>query len=101
MGCRNSLADIWPDDLYFVIGRPGSLLDAGGQVFTLPSSFSGPNGGSGWKIRINRNNTPLDYLDQGTGDSYFSYDTNTRVVTLSVDVSDLEKFMVQAYKPSV
>lgn len=93
MPCENSLGSIWPDDLYFVVAASGGYINPGGQVFTLPVAFEG------WKIRINRNNIPLDFEEQVSGDPYFTNDTTTRVVTLSVDVSLGEKFCVMAYKP--
>lgn len=94
MACEliNVLAELIPDDLYFVVSASGGeYINPGGQVITLPARFSG------WKLRVNRNNVPLDYLDQGTGDPYWGQAGNT--VVLSADVLELEKFLIMAYKP--
>lgn len=94
MACENSLGSIWPDDLYFVVpAADGEYISDGGQIILLPSIFNG------WKLRINRNNVPIDYLDQGTGDPYWNQSGNT--VILSQDVNTNEKFLIMAYKPSV
>jgi len=92
MACDNTLASIWPDDLYFVVPASGGpYINNGGQIITLPEAFKG------WKVRVNRNNTPVDFEDQGTGDPYFERGDN--FISLSVDVVTSEKFMIQAYKP--
>lgn len=83
-----------PDDIYFVVAASGGLINPGGQVFTLPSTFQD------WKIRLVRNNIPTDFEEQISGDPYFTYDVSTRVVTIVPDASLQDKFMVQAYKLS-
>lgn len=94
MACENTLASVWPDDLYFRVPLSGSpYINDGGQVIALPASFLG------WKVRVNRNNTPLDYNDQGTGSPYFTQDWNNNFITLSNDALEDDKFMIQAYKP--
>jgi hypothetical protein len=93
--CQNNLSDIWPDDLYFVVPASGGLyINDTENIISLPSSFNG------WKVRVIRNNTPLDYGNQGLGDPYFTHDTATNTIGLSVDASTNEKFMIQAYKPT-
>jgi len=95
MACENSLSSIWPDDLYFVVpASGGDYINDGGQIITLPSAFAG------WKVRVNRNNTPLDYEDQGTSDPYFTQDTGNNFINLSSDAVTGEKFMIMAYKPA-
>lgn len=94
--CENTLGTIWPDDLYFVVAATGGYINPGGQIFILPVIF-GLNGG--WKIRLFRNNTIVDYQQQIVGDPYFTYDPSTRAVTVTPDVALQEKFIVQAYKP--
>lgn len=91
--CDVTLGSIWPDDLYFVVpASGGSYINNGGNVITLPSAFSG------WKVRVVRNNSPLDYGNQN-GDPYFTHDTTLNQLGLSVDAVTGEKFMIQAYKP--
>lgn len=82
-----------PDDLYFVVPLSGGIyISDGGNIITLPLSFDG------WKIRLFRNNTMVDYGNQGTGDPYFTQDTNTNTLALSADAVEDEKFSVWAYK---
>ncbi len=92
--CDNTLALIWPPDLYFVVADSGGYINPGGQLFTLPLIFQN------WLIRLVRNNVPTDFEDQGLGDPYFTYDPTTRIVTIVPDASLEDKFMVQAYKPN-
>lgn len=92
--CDNTLASVWPDDLYFSVLSVGGFVNPGGQVFTLPSRFQN------WKVRLFRNTELLDYQDQGIGDPYWTIDLATRVVTLSMDANLGERFSIQAYKPA-
>jgi len=94
MACENTLSSIWPDDLYFVVPASGGpYVNPGGQIITLPEEFQG------WKLRVNRNNAPVDYLDQGTGDPYFEVDFDNNFINIHPDASEKDKFMIQAYKP--
>jgi len=98
MGCSNKLSDIWPDDLYFVVPASGSpYINPGGQIITLPEAFGK---GGGWKVRVNRNNVPIDYEDQGTGDPYFTQNLTNNFINLSSDAVEGEKFLIMAYKPA-
>lgn len=91
--CDNTLASLWPNDLYFTVSAIGGYINPGGQVFTLPLAFKN------WKIRLIRNNTPADYQEQIVGDPYWTIDYATRIVTIVPDASLQEKFQIQAYKP--
>lgn len=93
--CDNTLASIWPDDLYFVVPLSGSpYINADGQIIALPLAFKG------WKVRVVKNNIPLDYLDQGVGAPYFDQNLPANAINLSLDVEEEDKFMIWAYKPS-
>lgn len=93
--CQSNLSDIFPDDLYFVVPASGGpYINDTGNIISLPDIFKG------WKVRVVRNNTPLDYGDQGLGDSYFTQDTSTNTIGLSADAATSEKFIIQAYKPT-
>ena len=82
-----------PDDLYFRVPDTGSsYINNGGNIITLPATFLG------WRVRLIRNNTPVDYGDQGLGDPYFTQDISTNTLGLSADAVTDEKFMVWAYK---
>lgn len=92
--CDNTLASLWPDDLYFVVADVGGFINPGGSIFTLPLRFKN------WKIRLIRNNIPADFEQQIVGDPYFTIDLTTRVVTIIPTASLQDKFQVQAYKPA-
>lgn len=92
--CSNTLASLWPDDLYFVVLDTGGFVNPDGSVFTLPARFQN------WKIRLIRNNIPVDFEEQVVGDPYFTIDLSTRVVTIVPAASLQDKFMAQAYKPA-
>lgn len=94
MSCYRSLGDIWPDDLYFVVpASGGGYVDAGGQIITLPDAFSG------WKVRVARNNIPVDNGEQVSGDPYFEQNLESNFLNIVPDATEGDKFMIQAYKP--
>jgi hypothetical protein len=94
MACENSLGSIWPDDLYFVVpASGGSYVNDGGQIIALPSRFDG------WKLRVVRNNAPLDMDEQVVGDPYWEHVPASNSINLSNDATTGDKFMIQAYKP--
>lgn len=98
MGCNNSLSSIWPDDLYFTVPVSGSpYVNDGGQVIALPAKFGS---GGGWKVRVNRNNVPIDFEDQGTGDPFFTQNLDNNFLNISPDAKQGDKFAIMAYKPS-
>lgn len=81
-----------PADIYAVVGTAGTItINNNASTITLPSNFQG------YRIRVFRNGTLLDYQDQGLGDSYYTYNTSTRVISLSVNASTSEKFVIMAY----
>lgn len=93
--CDVTLASVWPDDLYFKVpASGGSYVNNGGNIISLPSTFSG------WLVRVVRNNVPLDYGEITVGDSYFTQDIALNKIGLSMDAVTGEKFMIQAYKPT-
>lgn len=93
--CEYSLGSIWPDDLWFKVPVSGGpYINEGGQYISLPSQFEG------WKVRVLRNNVPVDYEDQGEGDPYYTQDVNANTVYVSAVVVEGEKFSIQAYKPA-
>lgn len=92
--CENSLGSIWPDDLYFVVpASAGPYVNNGGQIIALPARFDG------WKVRVVRNNLPLDMDEQVVGDPYFEHIMGNNTLNLSNDALTGDKFMIQAYKP--
>ena len=94
MGCSNSLKDIWPDDLYFVVpASGGEYINPDETTINLPSRFAN------WKLRIWRNNGRLDYEDQGNGDPYWTHNEGNNQAVLNVAVEQYEKFIIEAYKP--
>ncbi len=94
MACENSLASIWPDDLEFVVPASGSpYVNNGGQIIALPARFDG------WKLRVIRNNSPLDMDEQVVGDPYWEHVPASNSINLSNDAITGDKFMIQAYKP--
>lgn len=93
--CEYSLENLWPDDLYFLVpASGGTYISAGGQIILLPATFQN------WKVRVVKNNTPLDYGAQGLGDPYFTRNISSNTVILNVDAQYQDKFMIQAYKPT-
>jgi len=93
--CQNNLADVWPDDLYFVVPLSGgSYISDGGNIIALPAAFNG------WKVRVVRNNQPMDYGQQVVGDPYYTQDISTNTVALSNDAAEGDKFQILAYKPA-
>ena len=84
--------DVIPDDVYSIVEDGGNfIINDGDTTFTLPSAFQG------WKVRVFRNNTLLDFTDMN-GDSYYTQDTETNTITLSVAAVTDEKIVIQAYK---
>lgn len=95
MSCYKSLSDIWPDDLYFVVpSTGGEYINAGGQIVSLPERFQD------WKVRFVRNNVPVDFEEQVSGDPYFAHNLEGNFLNIVPDAVEGEKFMVQAYKPT-
>ena len=81
-----------PNDVYAVVDTAGVVtINDGDTTITLPSTFEG------FRIRIFRNGTLLDFEDQGSQDPYYTYNPSTRVITLSVAASTSEKFLIIAY----
>jgi hypothetical protein len=81
-----------PNDIYAVVGTAGTItINDGASTITLPANFSG------YRIRVFRNGTLLDYESQGMGDPYYTYNSGTRVITLSTNASTSEKFVIMAY----
>ena len=90
--CDNTLASIWPDDLYIVCGAGQAITP--GSVSTIFSTMAG------WKIRIIRGGAPLNLGSNSNGSPYFDYTSITGEATWSQLPADTEEFIVQAYKPA-
>lgn len=91
MACNESLASIWPDDIYTVCGS-GQLIEPAAASTTFPTMV-------GWKVRIIRAGSPLNYGSNSNGSPYFDYSAITGEATWSITPFDTEEFIIMAYKP--
>jgi hypothetical protein len=95
MACEliNVLAELIPDDVYFVVGD-GSYAADGATSFTVPQF-------AGWKVRMFRQSL-LQYQgeDPGTGNTWYEYSTISGEFTVSVALAEGEEIHCQAYKPA-
>jgi hypothetical protein len=106
MACSIELSDLFPDDIYFVVGVANEYINDGAAVQTDDSSFTitgnntGKNSYVGWKMRLIRGGVPQFLGDPETGNQYFDYTPITAEVTVSNPLGDSEEIICQAYKPS-
>jgi hypothetical protein len=97
--CDNTLASIWPDDVYFVVGvanpsvNGGVAVQQGDVSFTIPSMI-------GWKTRLIRGSLPQYLTNPATGNQYWDYTSITGEFTLSNPAGTQEEFICSAYKPA-
>lgn len=81
-----------PNDIYALVGTEGTItINDGDSTITLPNTFTG------FRIRVFRNGTLLDFEDQGLGDPYYTYNSSTLEINLSLSASTDEKFVIMAY----
>lgn len=96
LGCENSLADIFPDDVYFVVGVAEDKVNNGVPTLDGQSSFTIPSF-IGWKVRLTRGGSPI--FNRPIANSYFDYSGITGEFTVSQPLVDEEQIICQAYKP--
>lgn len=99
-GCSKELSNIYPDDVYIVVGESNQSVNWGNGVQEGDTSFTIPTFAR-WKVRLFRNGS-LQFLDKAppNGDSYFNYATLSGEFTLSQQAQLGETFIAQAYKPA-
>lgn len=97
MSCE--LKDIYPDDVYFVVGTANERVNGGVAVQPGNSSFI-IGSFVGWKVRMIRSGFPQYQGNPGTGNQYYDYTAITAEFTLSASAGATEEFICQAYKPA-
>lgn len=78
-----------PNDLAFSV--PSFYMAEGDNTVQLPVTFKG------WRIRVLRDNIPVDYTEQVAGDPYFTRDTVNNTLWFSIAATSNNKFVIQAY----
>jgi hypothetical protein len=93
------LAEVIPEDVYLVIGVANDRVNNNNPVVTDDNTFI-IESMIGWKVRLIRNGSPQFMYATSDGDSWFEFSSILGQVTVSQNLGNGEKLIIQAYKPA-